>query len=547
MSQYTAQNPIAYFCAEFGIDSHLPLYAGGLGVLAGDTVKEAADQGLPFVAVGLMYRGENAIQEITSDGMQQEKDLDVDPLSLGFEHVYVDDMPLFIKVHLTTIDVWARCWKKTLKNGVTLYLLDTETDQNLKQERVITHALYSGTEESLLKQQLILGIGGVKLLHALDIYPNLYHINEGRPAFLHWQLIRTYMDTHGLSYEEARDKAKSKTVYTNHTLVAAGNESYNVNLLKTYGLYYAEKMGISIDKLLEPGIEDNPEKFNMTRFALNVSCKASGVSLPHYELSKKQWPEYQWHHITNGVHFPTWQDQEMRACDKDGNCIWTVHQRNKKDLREYIQKTTGFAYDENRMVISWARRMAGYKRPQEIFDDINRLKNILTNLQYPVQILISGKAHAKDTQAKMFLQEMIHHMQHELSGYVLYIPNYNMEVAQYLVRGSDVWLNTPTKGMEASGTSGMKAAAKGVLQCTVRDGWTEEVDWYGIGWDLDPNHLSSSFYHLLESDIVPKFYQRDENGVPQAWLERMKKTLTMALQYSATRMMNEYKQKLYNL
>ncbi|PIP52802.1 hypothetical protein COX08_04465 [Candidatus Beckwithbacteria bacterium CG23_combo_of_CG06-09_8_20_14_all_34_8] len=547
MSQYTAQNPIAYFCAEFGIDSHLPLYAGGLGVLAGDTVKEAADQGLPFVAVGLMYRGENAIQEITSDGMQQEKDLDVDPLSLGFEHVYVDDMPLFIKVHLTTIDVWARCWKKTLKNGVTLYLLDTETDQNLKQERVITHALYSGTEESLLKQQLILGIGGVKLLHALDIYPNLYHINEGRPAFLHWQLIRTYMDTHGLSYEEARDKAKSKTVYTNHTLVAAGNESYNVNLLKTYGLYYAEKMGISIDKLLEPGIEDNPEKFNMTRFALNVSCKASGVSLPHYELSKKQWPEYQWHHITNGVHFPTWQDQEMRACDKDGNCIWTVHQRNKKDLREYIQKTTGFAYDENRMVISWARRMAGYKRPQEIFDDINRLKNILTNLQYPVQILISGKAHAKDTQAKMFLQEMIHHMQHELSGYVLYIPNYNMEVAQYLVRGSDVWLNTPTKGMEASGTSGMKAAANGVLQCTVRDGWTEEVDWYGIGWDLDPNHLSSSFYHLLESDIVPKFYQRDENGVPQAWLERMKKTLTMALQYSATRMMNEYKQKLYNL
>jgi len=547
MSQYTAQNPIAYFCAEFGIDSHLPLYAGGLGVLAGDTVKEAADQGLPFVAVGLMYRGENAIQEITSDGMQQEKDLDVDPLSLGFEHVYVDDMPLFIKVHLTTIDVWARCWKKTLKNGVTLYLLDTETDQNLKQERVITHALYSGTEESLLKQQLILGIGGVKLLHALDIYPNLYHINEGRPAFLHWQLIRTYMDTHGLSYEEARDKAKSKTVYTNHTLVAAGNESYNVNLLKTYGLYYAEKMGISIDKLLEPGIEDNPEKFNMTRFALNVSCKASGVSLPHYELSKKQWPEYQWHHITNGVHFPTWQDQEMRACDKDGNCIWTVHQRNKKDLREYIQKTTGFAYDENRMVISWARRMAGYKRPQEIFDDINRLKNILTNLKYPVQILISGKAHAKDTQAKMFLQEMIHHMQHELSGYVLYIPNYNMEVAQYLVRGSDVWLNTPTKGMEASGTSGMKAAANGVLQCTVRDGWTEEVDWYGIGWDLDPNHLSSSFYHLLESDIVPKFYQRDENGVPQAWLERMKKTLTMALQYSATRMMNEYKQKLYNL
>jgi len=159
---------------------------------------------------------------------------------------------------------------------------------------------------------------------------------------------------------------------------------------------------------------------------------------------------------------------------------------------------------------------------------------------------MSGKAHAKDIQAKMFLQEMIHHMQHELAGYVLYIPNYNMETAQYLVRGSDVWLNTPTKGMEASGTSGMKAAANGVLQCTVKDGWTEEVDWYGLGWQLDPDHLSSSFYHLLESDIIPKYYQRDENGIPQAWLERMKKTMTMALQYSATRMMNEYKEKLYS-
>jgi len=545
MSEFTAQNPIAYFCAEYGIDSHLPLYAGGLGVLAGDTVKEAADQNLPFVAVGLMYRGENAIQEITPDGMQIEKDLEVDPLSLGFEHVYAGELPLFIKVHLTTIDVWARCWKKTIKNGTVLYLLDTETDQNLKQERMITHALYSGTEESLLKQQLILGIGGVKLLHALNIHPNLYHINEGRPAFLHWQLIRAHMDNNGLSYDEAKQIAINKTVYTNHTLVSAGNESYNVHLLKTYGQYYADKMGIPIDKLLEPGIEKDPEKFNMTRFALNVSCKASGVSFPHYELSKKQWPEYNWFSITNGVHFPTWQDMEMKACDKNGDCIWAVHQRNKKDLKDFVQKVTGFSYDENRLVLSWARRIADYKRPQELFDDVERLKKILTNPKYPTQLIIAGKAHAKDTQAKMFLQEMIHHMQNELSGHVLFIPNYNMEVAQYLVRGSDVWINTPTKGMEASGTSGMKASANGVLQCTVKDGWTEEVDWYGIGWELDPYHLSSSFYHLMESDIVPKFYQRNEKGIPEAWLERMKRTMTIALQYSATRMMNEYKEKLY--
>ncbi len=546
MPEISTKNPVAYFCAEYGIQANLPLYAGGLGVLAGDTIKEAADQNFPMVAVGLLYRGEGAIQQITPEGMQQEVNLDVDPLTLGFEHVYVDEMPLFIKVHLTQIDVWARCWKKTIKNNVVLYLLDTETDQNLAQERSITHAFYSGTDESLMKQQLILGIGGVKLLHRLDIHPALYHVNEGRPAFLHWQLIRSYMDGHGMSYEEAAALAKSKTVYTNHTLVTAGNESYNIHLLKTYGQYYADKMGISIDALLSPGVEDISDHFVMTRFALNTSRKASGVSQLHYQLSKEHWPQYNWVGVTNGVHMPTWQDPEIRDCNKEGSGVWLVHQRKKNELMNYVQQHTGFGYDPNRLVISWARRIATYKRVHELFSDIKHLQAIIRNSERPVQLLIAGKAHVKDVPAKMLLQEVIHYMQNELNGFALFIPNYSIEVAQMLVKGSDVWLNTPVFGQEASGTSGMKAISNGVLQCTVNDGWAHEVDWNGIGWVLDPNNIANSFYNVVENEIVPLHYNRNAQGVPEEWVGRMKKSIELSKQFSTTRMLNEYKEKLYS-
>jgi starch phosphorylase len=282
MPSFSAQHPIAFFCAEFGVDSRLPIYAGGLGILAGDILKEAADQKIPMVGVGLLYRGEGAIQHITAQGQQLEHDNNFDPLSMGLEHVYVDEMPLFIKVHLTQLDIWIRCWKKTIGETVTLYLLDTDTEQNHQNERNICRALYAGTEEETIKQQLILGIGGVKLLHALEIHPDLYHINEGRPSFLHWQLIRSYMDDHGASFDDASGKARQKTVYTNHTLVAAGNQSYATDLLKAYSAYYAEKMQVSVERLLQPGMEG--ESFNITRYALNTSRKASAVSQLHYQF-----------------------------------------------------------------------------------------------------------------------------------------------------------------------------------------------------------------------------------------------------------------------
>jgi len=541
----SAQHPIAYFCAEFGLESRLPIYAGGLGILAGDNLKAAADAKLPMVGVGLLYRGEKAIQHITPEGMQEEWDMKFDPYSSGLEHVYVDDMPLFIKVHLSEIDIWVRCWKKQIGETVTLYLLDTDTDQNELSERGITHELYGGSQDVVVKQQMILGIGGVKLLHALDIHPSLYHLNEGRPAFLHWQLLREYTGDHGLSFVEAKKVARAKTVYTNHTLLAAGNQSYSLDILKAYGRYYADKIGCSIDMLLQDGIEAGKDGFNVTRFALNVSSKASAVSQPHFHLSQQQWPEYDWVGVTNGVHIPTWQNQNIAPNISNQGGLWRAHFANKKILESYVKERTGFGYDPERLVITWARRLAGYKQIGAIFQDIARLKQIITNADRPVQILLAGKAHQLDSFGKENLQRIISLLQVELSGYALFIPNYDIDLAQHLVQGSDVWINTPELGKEASGTSGMKAMSNGVLQCTVQDGWAAEVEWYGKGWTLDPTNVSDSFYTTLENQIIPLFYQA-QAGQIESWTSMMQASIQESSRFSAQRMLQEYRQYLYD-
>lgn len=539
--------PVAYFCAEFGLQADLPIYAGGLGILAGDTVKEAADMKLGMVAVGLLYRGVKTVQKIDESGWQTEEDIPIDPVASGFEHVYrVDDeeQPLFVKIHLTIDDVWARVWKKTV-NNVTLYLLDTDTDQNEADDRHVTHALYYGDEETLIRQQLILGIGGVKVLSALGIKPCVFHVNEGRPAFLFWELISELMDE-GLSYEEAKAKAKERIVYTNHTLVRAGNQLYNTDILRTCALYYAEKMGVTIDELLSPGVDETVGgAFNMTLFALNTSHRASAVSQIHHTLSKSIWPEFDWVNVTNGVHMPTWQHQEIVEAKDDPQQLWATHLDKKRQTMEFIRSHTGYGYDPDRLVLCWARRIAGYKRPNSLFEDVARLKAILTNQDRPVQLLLAGKAHASDTAAKKLLQEIIKLMQTELSGHALFIPNYNIDIARMITSGVDVWVNTPIPGQEASGTSGMKAIANGVLQLTVEDGWAAEVDWHETGWSLDGNHLPQTFYFRLEEDVVPAYYNRNEAGIPEDWVARMQRSIELSKQFSTTRMLQEYRDKLY--
>lgn len=538
-------SPVAYFCAEFGFDPKIPIYAGGLGILAGDTIKQAADDNMPFVGVGLLYRGYATVQAISAEGVQTEENNLFDPVTVGLEHVYLDDMPLFIKVHMTEVDVWVRCWKKTFANNVTLYLLDTETDQNLPNERSITSTLYSGTQDTMLKQQIILGIGGVKLLTALGIHPSVYHMNEGRPNFLHWQLIRELMQTHNIDYKQAKETAKQKTVYTNHTLVAAGNQQYSMDLLKIYSKYYADKMGIPVEELLKDGIENSPDQYSITMASLRTSKKANGVSQIHSQLSQKNWPDFNWMNITNGVHLPTWQASEILNTVANLQELWSYHLEQKKLLEAFVKSRTGYGFDPNAMVISWARRLAGYKRMDLLFSDIERLRAIVKNESRPVQILLAGKAHQGDTAGKQLLQQIITYMKRELVGHALFIPNYDITVAQMLTRGSDLWLNTPEIGKEASGTSGMKAISNGVINLTASDGWAKEVDWNGIGFTLDAENLPDALYEQLEKTVIPLFYTRGSDGLPQKWIEMMQKSIKLSEQFSSKRMLSQYREGLY--
>ena len=539
------ETPIAYLSAEFGFDHNLPIYAGGLGILAGDTMRQAADDHLPFVGVGLLYRGQYMKQTITPNGEQLEEQWYFDPVAVGLEHVYKDgDQPVFITVQIGNESVWLRCWKKTFSDQTILYLLDSETDQNPSHLRKITQFLYTGDTDYQLKQEIVHGVGAIKLLTELGIVPKLYHLNEGRPVFAHWQLILDVMEHHQVAAESALRLIKNKIVYTNHTLVAAGNMSYPISALTPLAEPYANKMEISTQQLLSLGSSGNPDSFSVTSAALNVSHVASGVSQVHTDLSKQVWPDYNWTNITNGVHRGTWQDSQIKLASEDSTNLWQRHYQLKEQLRDYVHATTGFGYDHHRMVVTWARRIAGYKQLSALFSDIEALRRIATQQGREIQFLVSGKAHFGDSFSKDVLKEVIQHFSSDLSGYALFIPNYNIEIAQFLTKGSDVWLNTPIKGKEASGTSGMKAISNGVLQITVQDGWTSEVDWNSVGWTLNPDDLTSSLYEMLQN-AQNMYFQKNDRGFSEEWVSRMKASIELFDRFSTERMLREYREKLY--
>jgi len=540
------EHPIAYFSAEFGYDPKLPIYAGGLGILAGDIMKQAGEENSPLVGIGLLYRGNGMKQGLDEAGKQVDLDWDFDPVAVGLEHVYLDNLPLFVSVHVGESLIWLRVWKKTFASNVTLYLLDSETEQNTLSERSSTHLLYSGSVEYMFKQAMLLGIGGVKVLAALGIYPSLYHLNEGRPAFIHWQLVRQFMEYHGLSYDAAVKLAREKTVYTNHTLVGAANLSLSSATMCHYANYYAGKMRVSCDQLLSLGRENGPDDFNITRFALNVSNRSNGVSKLHSDLSAQQWPEYHWCNVTNGVHMGSWQSAVVKEQREDRAALWNAHQDEKRHLSDYVKTATGYTINPDWLFLTWSRRLAGYKRLDSLFTDIERFAKILKRVDRPVQLLVAGKAHQGDEGGKQHLQEVIGYFGKELAGNALFIPNYNIAVAQQLTRGSDVWLNTPEIGREACGTSGMKALSNGVLQCTVADGWAAEVEWKDVGWTLDSTDISNSVYTTLETSIVPLYYER-ENGIPTRWVEMMQRSIELSQRFSAQQMLQNYRQELYQI
>ncbi len=538
-------SPIAYFCAEFGIDNDLPTYSGGLGVLAGDIMNAAADQDLPFIGIGILYKGKNFLQYITKEGKESQRDSEFDHDTSFLRPTTKNGKPLLIKLDMFGSEVIIKSYHVRLADNTTLYFLSTNVDGNPPEWIADVNALYHGDTNSQIRQQIILGVGGARLLKELGIKPKLYHINEGRPCFVIWELVSEFMLENKIPFEEAWKKAKEKIVYTNHTLVAAGNLTYPSETVERWAAPFSKKLGIDTNLLIKDGFI-NPGTFSITLFALNISSKQSAVSQVHGEYAIKEWPGFNFISITNGVHLPRWQDSDFRKSNLTPQEIWDLHMIKKRELVDTVIKRTGFGYDPERMVISWARRLAEYKQPKIIFEDVERLNSIIRNQSMPVQILFAGNSHSADTNAGSIIKDIIELFSSELIGHAIFIPNYNISLANHLASGSDVWLNTPKGNLEASGTSGMKAMSNGVLNCTVLDGWTNEVDWKGKGWVLDPENVSSSFYSLLENEIVPLYFKKDINGLPMEWIERMRSSIALVEKFSAKRVIQEYQDKLYS-
>jgi len=523
----TKSAPVAYFCAEFGIDSNLPTYAGGLGILAGDTLLEAGQQEFPMIGVGLLYQGRQFLQEFSSEGWQEEDPSPFQPeITKIVRPIEKSGMPVSIQLNFLNQEIKIVGYEQRLGPNTKLLLLSCDVEGNPEDWRNIMSAEYCCGDETQLRQQLVLGIGGARFLSKLNVKPRLYHFQEGRPVFAYWEMLK--------------NKDNTKIVYTNHTLVPDGNLVYSADLVRSYADSFAQQHGLNSDDLINPGLNETGG-FSITKYGLEIADTVSAVSKLHGKLCQKNWPQYEWKTVTNGVHLPRWQKYEFRHSNIPDEKLWSTHQSKKQELARIVNKRSGFEYDPNRLVLGWARRISAYKQVNKIFEDIQRLEKIVKNSERPVQILIAGKAHPGDDAGKKCVQDVMKIMTKHLSGHALFIPNYDIALASHLVSGVDVWLNTPEYGKEACGTSGMKAAANGVLNCSVTDGWVAEANIEESGWTIDHTDLSNNLYHLLEHEIAPLYYADDKSK----WIAKMRTSLKLAQQFSAERMLKEYHKILY--
>jgi len=538
-----SKKTVAFLSAEFGLDNDLPTYSGGLGILAGDIVNAAADLDYPFFGIGILYKGKGFMQHITGGGKEEKRDSEFDHDTSFLRPVLKNGRPLTINLPAITGKVRAKAYQIRLSDNCIAFFLSTDVDGNPPEWIADMDTLYGGSPESQVRQQILLGIGGVKLLDELGIKPDIFHINEGRPCFLIWEVTSNIMRSGNLSFDKAWSAAKEKVVYTNHTLLAAGNLTYPSDLVSKWAQVFAKEMNLDPLLLIKEGLSDE-NTFSITKFAINISKKHSAVSKVHASYAKKDWPEIDFIPITNGVHLGRWQDSDFRDKSAADDAIWELHMLKKRELQNSVVKRTGVGYDPERLVVTWARRLAEYKQPKIIFEDIKRLKQILTNREKPAQLLFAGNTHGDDPNAKSIIEEIIGLFATELFGHAIFIPNYNISLANHLTSGSDIWLNTPKGNLEACGTSGMKALANGVLNMTVLDGWTYEVDWKDIGWVLDPQNVAQSIYKTLEEEVLPLYYAR-ENGLPTTWIAKMRASISLAEDFSAERAFKEYIEKLY--
>ena len=602
----------AYFCAEYGLAHCLPIYSGGLGVLAGDHLKSASDLGLPLVAVGLLYQEGYFAQYFNQDGWQQERyplnDFYNMPLHLELQP---DGSELIIGVEYPGRTVYARVWRVQV-GTVPLYLLDTNIEQNPNPyDHDITDELYGGDLEMRIHQEMMLGIGGVRLLKALGYRPTAYHLNEGHSAFLILERIRLLMQEEGLSFDEARQFAKSTQIFTTHTPVSAGFDLFPTDMAMHYIGSYAQQFGLSPEQLLALGREntgDFASPFSMAAFALKNSTFINGVSQLHGVVSQNMFhglwrklplAEVPIGAIVNGIHArsfvalptqelydrylgPDWDHKEpghplwQKVNTIPDEELWRNRERRRAELvvfvrEQLVQHLTERgatvaemqqameALNPDVLTIGFARRFATYKRGDLFLYDLERIKKIIMgNRDRQVQFVIAGKAHPKDTPGKELIRKILHTVRDQgLSQYVTFIPNYSIYIARMMVAGCDIWLNTPRRPREASGTSGMKAAMNGGLNLSILDGWWDEADYIQTGWAIgngeeyaDTGYQdqveANALYDLLEKEIVPLFYDRDEKGIPRGWLEKVKACIRLNCpQFNTARMVRDYAQKAY--
>jgi starch phosphorylase len=601
--------PVAYFSAEFGVHESLPIYSGGLGILAGDHVKSASDLGVPLVAVGLFYDQGYFRQRLDLRGWQHEEYLDTDVKQLALEPALgPDNRPLLVSIPTRGSTLVARVWLAAL-GRTRLLLLDSDVEGNAREDRDLTSRLYGGDQRVRIRQELLLGVGGLRALHALRIVPGVLHLNEGHSAFAALEMARQRMCAEGIGFEEARRRVTRHTVFTTHTPVPAGHDRFPAPLVEEHLGPLREQLGIAPDHLLSLGRvhgNDHHEPFCMTVLALKFARRANAVSSLHGEVSRAMWmplfpgrpeDEVPIGHVTNGIHVPTWLAPQMRqffdrhlgdwarrggepevwqaigAVD-DGE-LWETHQVLKARLLAFVRRRAARQAERrcepaeviercqrslslDALTIGFARRFATYKRADLLFRDLETIAGLINDPQLPVQLVFAGKAHPQDHPGKQILQQIADFARDpQFAGKIVFVEDYDMNVGRHLVQGVDVWLNNPRRPLEASGTSGMKVVLNGGLNLSVLDGWWAEAydgsNGFAIGsglthsnTDLHDRMDAEALYHALTEEVIPLYYQRDPDGLPRAWIARMKSAIrTLGWRFSADRMVMDYVLKCY--
>lgn len=615
-TKITSERPAAYFCAEYGIHHSLPLYSGGLGILAGDHLKSASDINLPLVAVGLLYRYGYFRQRLTRDGWQEEHYGETHPFELPIERVTdKQGEPVYVEVLMRGRTVRAQAWCVSV-GRVSLYLLDTNIPENEQLDRWVTGHLYGGDRETRMVQEMMLGIGGVRLLRRLGIEPHVFHLNEGHSAFLTLELARELTEgTERLTFEEAARVVRARCVFTTHTPVAAGNDEFEPAVVeKCFGDSYEQALRLTHDQFLDLGRVDTTndlEWYGLTPLAIRMCRSTNGVSQKHGEVSRALWQrlfpgaaaqDVPITYVTNGVHMPTWVAPPIRAllekyvgenwtyiCTHERERwragiegipdeeLWRAHHLLKQRLvafvrhrslharlqrnesRDYIEAAR-ILFDPDALTIGFARRVAGYKRWSLLLTEPDRLQRIMLDEERPVQFVFAGKAHPQDQGAKLILQQLARWKYHPLVMHrAVFLQDYDQEIARQLVQSVDVWLNVPRKPQEASGTSGEKVAMNGGLNLSVLDGWWVEGYDGANGWAVGDASTSDdstetidardaeSLYRVLEEQVIPLYYQRNEpQGYPHLWVAMMKRSLeTLAPVFNSDRMVEEYAERIY--